>query len=132
MQGCHNNLKTTAPVIVGTIPIMSYQPAFQTWGDVPVGTGVGWSVQSGDSSLPPSYAEISASTQGSYPPPTAPPSEPLHGPSAPPYPDIRKFVFTITYTQMVEFTLFVNKVLILLNIMFHPPMGRFQLELLNF
>lgn len=93
VDGCHANLKTSTPIIIGTIPLVSYQPAFQTWGSTPAGTissgsGPGWNVPSGDTSLPPSYAEISAPAQGKFPAPTAPPSEPLHGPTAPPYPDI--------------------------------------------
>ncbi|KAJ9574596.1 hypothetical protein L9F63_008223, partial [Diploptera punctata] len=93
VQGCHANLKASTPIIIGTIPIMSYQPAFQTWGtttigDIPSSTGPGWRVPSGDNNLPPSYAEITESAEGTLPAPVAPPSEPMHGPSAPPYPDI--------------------------------------------
>ena len=101
MDGCHSNLKTSAPIIIGTIPLMTYQTAVgfepipSEMGVVPSIGDVGWSVPSGEAYPTPPYGG-QADMNVPYPMPSAPVSEPnmpIHGPSAPFYPDIRKFVY---------------------------------------
>jgi hypothetical protein len=55
VSGSHSALKTSAPIILGTVPLISYQPAFAP---VPIegsdtSGGIGWTVLSRGSEPPP-------------------------------------------------------------------------------
>lgn len=97
-------MKTRAPVVIGTVPLISFQPAY---GPVPVeggnmSGGIGWTPQSVGSKAPLPYMqpsippETEPCTVPSAPPPdtredSEQPSTPFHGPSAPSYPEIRMY-----------------------------------------
>jgi hypothetical protein len=121
--GCHSALKTSAPIVLGTVPLISYQPAFasvQKDGGDTCG-GIGWTVPSVAAELPPPYVQPDVPQQAEpHTVPSAPqldmgeceePSMPLHGLTAPLYPDIRmytslKIIFLILADNIVKITVY--------------------------
>lgn len=100
VSGCHSALKTSAPVVLGTIPLISYQPAFAPVpkDDGDMCGGIGWTFPSVGPELPP-HVQPSVPPEGElHTVPSTPqlergeeceePSMPFHGPTAPLYPDI--------------------------------------------
>lgn len=88
VSGCHSDLKTSTPIILGTIPLMSYQIP------LPVeASNIGWTFPSGPDSQPQYVdANVSLSPLPNEQPPDAegsnPIKKPVYEPSAPPYPNI--------------------------------------------
>jgi hypothetical protein len=102
VSGCHSALKTSAPVVLGTVPLISYQPAFAP---VPIeggdmSGGIGWTVLSRGSEPPPHVQPNVPPQEEPYCIPSAPPlgeeeykqkNMPFYGPTAPFSPDIRMY-----------------------------------------
>lgn len=97
VSGCHSALKTSAPIVLGTIPLISYQPPFAPLpkGGSDICGDIGWTAPS----VGPSYMQPNIPPPGEpHTAPSAPqldgreeseePRMPFPGPTAPLYPDI--------------------------------------------
>ena len=97
VSGCHSGLKTSAPVVLGTVPLISYQPPFapipKVGGDMC--GGIGWtapSVPYMQPNIPPPEPHAAASApQLDGGEECEEPSMPFDGPTAPLYPNIRTY-----------------------------------------